>query len=234
MRIEEMTAEAWASAVKEDPVVIVPWGAVEAHGRHLQLGSDTYQPQFVADGVAARMHNVLVAPAVPYGNHSSTKNMPGTICLGFDTVRSLAEDILDSLIAHGARRFAVISGHAGNAHLAALNEACRNVVSRHDVKILCFSDYYIAAKHPECQKLKDDGHAGMLETSRILGIRPDLVSDERPRGEFLSQGYLVVRDASICFPDWMEGDSSASSPGFGKMINDFVIDEVIRMIENDL
>jgi len=44
MRIEEMTSIEFAEAVERDPVVILPIGATEAHGPHLPLGTDAFQP----------------------------------------------------------------------------------------------------------------------------------------------------------------------------------------------
>ena len=35
MRIEEMTSKEFADAVKRDPIVFLPMGAIEAHGIHL-------------------------------------------------------------------------------------------------------------------------------------------------------------------------------------------------------
>ena len=52
MRIEEMTRDEFVAAVAKRPVVIVPFGACEAHGPHLPLGTDSYQPEALADEVA--------------------------------------------------------------------------------------------------------------------------------------------------------------------------------------
>jgi len=234
MRIEEMTAEDWKDVVGNDPVIILPWGATEAHASHLPLSSDTLQPQYIADRIAESLDNVLVAPAVPYGNHSSTKNMPGTISLTFDNLRALAVNILEEFIRQGAKRFVVISGHAGSAHLTALSEACKTVVQRNDAKIMFFTDYDIAERHPGCADLEGDGHAGMLETSRVMAISPDLVREDRPVGRYVSQGYMIVRDASICFPVGMAGDTARASAEFGQEVNGYIVDAVIEMIENDL
>src|SRR6266446_2755246 len=66
MRLDEMTSEEFAAIAKKDPVVILPVGALEEHGRHLPLGADVIQPLHVVDEVARRT-NAYVAPAIPYG-----------------------------------------------------------------------------------------------------------------------------------------------------------------------
>lgn len=231
MRIDEMTTEDFHQAVMNNVTVILPLGATEAHGPHLPLGTDTFQPEHIAEEVAKIADNVLIAPVMPYGQHSSTKNMAGTIGISFDTLRAFVTDVLNSLADGGVKRMVVISGHAGTSHICAIMEACRAVVMKRDVRIAFFSDYDIASKKIE---IGNDGHGGMVETSRIMDIRPDLVRDPRPVGRYKSHGYLVLRDGSACFPEGMAGDTRDSSPEFGKEINDYVVKAVSEIIRKDL
>jgi creatinine amidohydrolase len=231
MRIDEMTTDSFRRAVMDGATVILPMGATEAHGPHLPLGTDTFQPEYIAEEVARINDNVLVAPTMPYGQHSSTKNMAGTIGVSFDTLRSFVTDVLNSLVRGGVKRMVVISGHAGTSHMCAITEACRAVVEKEDVRIAFFSDYDIASKLIE---IENDGHGGMVETSRIIDIRPDLVRSSRPVGEYKSHGYIVLRDGSACFPEGMAGDTRNSSQSFGKEINDYVVKAVSEIIRKDL
>lgn len=229
--MDEMTTDEFREAVGRDPVVILPLGATEAHGPHLPLGTDTFQPVHVAEAVAGMMPGIIVAPAMPYGQHSSTKDMPGTLGISFDTLRSFVTDVLESLIDGGIKRIVVMSGHAGASHMCAVTEACRSVVKRKDAKIVFFSDYEIAY---EKMVADGDGHGGMLETSRIMDIEPDLVRKARPVGEYKGRGYLVLKDASECLPSGMAGDTSLSSARFGKEVNDYIAERVSEIIRRDL
>ena len=233
MRIDEITTKEFREAMASDPVIIIPLGATEAHGVHLPLGTDTYQPEYIAMEVAKKMSNILVAPTMPYGQHSSTKNMAGTISLTFDTLRAFIKDILSSLVANGAKKIMIISGHAGTSHMCAVTEGCREIVAENNVQVVFLSDFFIAEEHDKCKSLKNDGHAGMLETSRMMSIRPDLVNDLRPIGKYKEHGYLVLKDGSQCFPNGMAGDTTNSSAEFGNEINRFIIDSIIRMIRID-
>ncbi|TLZ97373.1 MAG: creatininase family protein, partial [Methanobacteriota archaeon] len=58
-----MTSEEFDSISREDPVVILPIGALEEHGRHLPLGADMIQPLHVLDEVARRS-GAFVAPPI--------------------------------------------------------------------------------------------------------------------------------------------------------------------------
>jgi len=233
MRIDEMTTKEFHEAMSLDPVIIIPLGATEAHGIHLPLGTDTYQPEYIAMEVAKKMNNILVAPTMPYGQHSSTKNMAGTISLTFDTLRAFIKDVLSSFIANGAKKIMIISGHAGTSHMCAITEGCREIVAEKNVQVMFFSDFFIAEEYEKCKSLKNDGHAGMLETSRMMNIKPDLVKDLRPIGKYKEHGYLVLKDGSQCFPNGMAGDTTNSSAEFGNEINKFIIDSIIRMIRSD-
>jgi creatinine amidohydrolase len=233
MRIDRITSDEFRKAVLKDPLLIFPIGATEAHGTHLPLGTDTFQPEHIADAMAERMGNVLIAPALPYGNHSSLKGVAGTINVTFDSLRSVVLDILDSLIGHGISRILVISGHAGTSHMAAITEACRSIVSKHDVKIMFVSDYEIAGT---CEEFRydHDGHGGMVETSRMLAISPDAVRKKRPKGRFVSAGSMVLKDASSCIPDGIIGNAKDASAELGRRMNNYIVDTLIRMAERDL
>jgi creatinine amidohydrolase len=229
--MDRITTNDFEKIVAKKPLLILPMGATEAHGVHLPLGTDTFQAEFVANAIAEKIGNVLVAPTLPYGNHSSLKDIPGTINISFDTLRSIVMDILESFIDHGIKRILVISGHAGTSHMAAITEACRDIVSEYNVKLMFISDYYIGASE---FRYDGDGHGGMLETSRILSIYPDTVKKERPKGKFVHANGMILRDASSCIPDGIVGDTREASAEIGKKMNDHIVDTLIRMIERDL
>ncbi len=232
--MNEMTRDDFSKELSNDPLVIVPWGACEAHGPHLPLSADSIQPEYVAKEISKRIDDVIIAPTVNYALHSSTKNMSGTLSLTFDTVRSIAHDITMSLYRQGIRRIMIIAGHAGSGHLTAISEGCKRTVGETDAKIVFFSDWYVSENCPSLQEIEHDGHAGCAETSRIMAIRPDLVRNtEIETGNFI-QTYLIFKNGSRCFPQGYEGNVSKATPELGNVINDYIVEEVIRMINDDL
>lgn len=234
MRIEEMTSAEFAEAVEGDPVVILPIGATEAHGPHLPLGTDAFQPEAIADVVAERV-NGLVAPAIKYGQHSSTRNLPGTIGVTSSTLRALIIDILESLHRNGIRKIVIISGHSGSVHMAMIKDACEDVVRRYQMNVIFLADYDLGKSvQEEIGAGPGDGHGGMMETSRIMAIRPDLVPRNRTRGEFVSAGYSVVSDPERCYPQGFVGDASKANLQAGKRLNDYIADALTDLIRKDL
>lgn len=234
IRMEDMTTAGFRRAVDEGRLFILPIGATEAHGRHLPLGTDTFQPQWVADELSERI-DAVVAPAVPYGNHSSTRAMPGTVGLRFDTLRSLITDILGSLVEDGVRRILVISGHAGGAHLTAVKEACKDIVSRSDAKVMMLTDFDLALEFGKENGVDPaDGHGGLMETARVMAIRPETVREDRSPGTFIDPGYMVLPDPENCFPQGMAGDPRKATPDLGRRMNLYIVDRLAAMIEKDM
>src|SRR6267378_8278568 len=181
VRLDEMTSEDFAAVLRQDPVVIVPIGALEEHGRHLPLGSDMIQPLHVVDEVARRT-GAFLAPPIPYGVCTTTRPFPGTVSVSVDSLKAFVGDILDDFVRNGVKRVLVVSGHAGREHMMALRAAAHEVVDRGTgLKATVLSDYDLiyASKGilPE-----GDGHAGAGETSRILTASPDLVKGRAPAG----------------------------------------------------
>jgi len=232
MRIDEMSSASFAKAVKDDPIVFLPIGAIEAHGPHLPLGTDTFQPEFVVNQVSERLGG-LIAPTINYGQHSSTRNFPGTIDITFDTLRSLVVDVLAALHRNGIRKVVVISGHLGSVHRAAIKLACEHW-ARHGMKLMMLSDYELAylKKQDVCEGLPD-GHGGIVETSRILDIRPDLVSEERTAGEFVDMDFMVRADAERCLPQGFGGDARKASKEKGRLVNQFVVDTLTDLVRKN-
>jgi creatinine amidohydrolase len=234
LRIEEMTSNEFAEAVERDPVVILPIGATEAHGPHLPLGTDSFQPEAIADTVAQKV-NGLVAPAIKYGQHSSTRNLPGTIGITSSTLRAIIVDVLESLHRNGIRKIVIISGHSGSIHMAMVKDACEDVVRRYQMDVIFLADYDIG-KHVQEEIGADpgDGHGGMMETSRIMAIRPDLVPKNRTKGEFVSAGYAVVSDPERCYPQGFVGNAAKANAQAGKRLNDYITDALTDLIRKDM
>jgi creatinine amidohydrolase len=224
-----MTSEDFAAMVPTDPIVILPVGALEEHGRHLPLGADLIQPLHVLDEVARRT-GAHIAPPIPYGVCTTSRPFPGTVGVSVDALKAFVGDVLADFTRNGVRRIMIVSGHAGREHMMALRAAAQEVVDRGSgLKATVLSDYDIiyASKGilPE-----GDGHAGAGETSRILTARPDLVKGTSPPGKNEIPPYAVVEDPRKYWSG-VTGDPSKASKGLGKKLDDLVIEELVKLVE---
>ena len=147
-----------------NPLVILPIGALEAHGPHLPLGADQIQAEATALALADRVDG-LVAPTVAYGSAPGARRFPGTVSLSMAELETHVAGILGELARSGVRRILVLSGHAERGHMAALREAADVAMRAHPgSRIVVLSDYDFVYELRGKESPPTDGHAGLLET----------------------------------------------------------------------
>ncbi len=212
-----------------DTVVILPIGVVEEHGAHLPLSTDSLQSEYIAEALATEL-DALLMPPIRYGICNSTRNFPGTISLSFNTFRALIQEILEELCRHNVSNIVILSGHAGRIHMAALRVAADRVLEKFNVKMMILSDYDIIYKYAGKEFPEWDGHAGSVETSRIMAIRPELVKGRGERSKPNFPQYRILRHPEKCFPSGVMGDPTTASAEKGEKWNKLVVDELKKLI----
>jgi creatinine amidohydrolase len=234
---DELSMKEAETRAKAGSVVIFPIGSVEEHGDHLPLCTDSLQPEFVALEVAKKT-GCLVAPPLRYGVCNSARGFPGTVSISFDALHKMARDILEEFIRNRFTRILVLSGHAGQAHMAALRLAAQEVVWQHEEanpkkrpRIMVCSDYDFAYELKGKYFSEKDGHAGTIETSRVMAIKPELIKARGAKSFPEFPRFEIVADPERYFPTGVIGDPTAASPEKGRMINKYVVREVVKLVE---
>lgn len=176
MFIEKITMYELKRRIKKSRTIIIPFGSVEEHGPHLPLSTDTIQIMEILK-IVDREVDVFIAPPIHYGVCRSTEQHTGTIGISPNTLRLLAQDILESFRNQGFKLFFLISGHAGKLHLYSLIEACENFVKKYyDIRVFVYSELDLIKDNLEgIIETPYDSHAGEIETSRMLYIDKNLV-----------------------------------------------------------
>ena len=234
--LDELSTKEAAAAAKKGTVIIFPVGSVEEHGAHLPLCTDSIQPEYVALE-AAKLTGCLVAPPFRHGICNAGRNFPGTISIGFETLRLVARDVLAELVRHGFNRIIVLSGHAGSSHMVALRLAAQEVVkhqspvSARKTRIMVLSDFDFALETENLGFPESDGHAGALETSRVMAIRPDLVKCKGKAGAMTAPRFEVLTDPERYFVGGVNGDPTLASEAKGKAVNTYVVEQVAKLVE---
>jgi len=210
---------------------------VRCHGRHLPLCTDSLQAEYIAIEVAKKT-GCLVAPPFRQGICNAGHNFPGTISIGFDTLFALARDVLSELARNGFHSIIVLTGHAGSSQITALKLAAQEVVKRKQdtckekTRIMVLSDYDFAYELKE--KLgfnKNDGHAGAIETSRVMAIRPDLIKAEGEASFPRMPRFEVVADPEKYFPSGVIGDPTQATQTKGQEINEYIIEQLTKLVD---
>lgn len=233
---DELSSKEAAQAAKDGTIVIWPLGSVEAHSDHLPLCTDSIQSEYIAVEVAKKT-GCIVAPPFRFGICNATRNFKGTLTIQYDTLYRVAHDVLSELVRSGFYRIIVMSGHAGNSHMVALRLAAQDIVisseerlGRGKVRIMVLSDFDFADELiPECAA-KGDGHAGTIETARVMAINPDLVKAKGKADVWHLPRFEVIAHAEECIPSATNGDPTAATAEKGQKINQYIIEQVTKLV----
>ena len=195
--LAQLTWEEVRDLDREHTVVVLPVGAIEAHGPHLPLDTDvviaTTMARAGARKLAAHGRFVLILPALAYTAAPFGSTFHGTLSISGGAVTTIILDLARSLSHQGFRLLAVANAHLDPAHLTALHDAVQR--GRADGLLpIVFPDL---TRRPWASRLGDEFksgacHAGQFETSIVLRERADAVRDEvrqslAPNPQSLSQ-----------------------------------------------
>jgi creatinine amidohydrolase len=199
IHLENLSWPAVDSLDRARTLLLLPVSPIEEHGPHLPLGVDVWDAEYFSTSLAARYclehpdWNVAVLPSLVLGSNAFTA--PGTICVRPTAMRDVIYDTGASLARHGFRYLFLASGHGALGHLIALEEAAHAVERRYGMKMVSLSSTLIpevlsgrlwhcveerlgrALTDSERAMLKGDTHGGLLETSFMLKLRPELVGE---------------------------------------------------------
>ncbi len=154
-------------------VAILPWGATEAHNYHLPFGTDNIETDAIAVEAAriawAAGAGVIVLPTFPLGVNTQQLDIKLTLNLNPSTQALVLEDLARGLADQGIPKLLILNGHGGNDFRQMIREL------QVDVEIfLCTLNWYTL--FPWHEHFDEPGdHAGELETSLMLYLKPELV-----------------------------------------------------------
>jgi creatinine amidohydrolase len=232
-----------SSILQRGPVdVILPFGALEQHGPHLPLSTDSVIADALAREVARRAASLLVAPCLPIGASSHHASFYGTISLSGGTLVAFARDAVASLLTQGFRFVFLISGHAGN--MPYMSEAVSSLPDEARMRVAAFVDWAAQRKALHDWAGNELGlppeqvgsHAGHFETSIMLHLAPERVDMQAAPAGFIgpieeatstlaSAGMRALSSVGVV------GDARGATGSAGKeyfevlvnMLHDFIV-----------
>ncbi|MBI4280324.1 MAG: creatininase family protein [Armatimonadetes bacterium] len=239
--IERMTWEEIKHAIATGKRrVVVMIGAMEQHGPHLPIGTDTMLGYAIGERLARALGDALVAPVIPVGYSIGHINFPGTISIPEDLLQALIREWCRCLAHHGFTEIILAPSHGGNYRalrevVPSLQEELKGrarIVAFTDIEpwIAFYRDFSIAqGKDPA----RVGVHAAQGETSMMLAADPELVHMERAVEGFLGDASARWRNK---VPDPMEtvsptgilGDARGSTAEFGEAMLRVKIEKMRR------
>jgi creatinine amidohydrolase len=232
MRWEELTSAEIGALDRDRAVVILPLGAVEQHGSHMPLGTDSLIAHTVSLAAAQSAGNTVVMPPPWYGFSPHHMRFPGSITLRVETLMALVEDVVGSLVRHDFRRILIVNGHGGN--IGAIDVLAAKLGHAHYAAARIAALTYFSLAREAIAKLRKSkpggmGHACEFETSMMQHIRPELVKIDRaetcypdPGSRYLTtdllgnQAIRLYHDFGDLSPSGTLGDPAFASPEAGR------------------
>ncbi len=216
---------AWPAVDAERWLLALPLGATEQHGPHLPIGTDTIVAAALADRLADRRGDVVVAPALPYGSSGEHAGFPGTLSLGQDALELAVVELVRSADAFAG--VILVSGHGGNAGPLARAAARLGGEGR---RVLAWAPGASASRAP------GDAHAGHTETSMLLALDPDRVATDRlaagatqPLGDLMPA--LRGGGVAAVSPSGILGDPREASAEAGAAVLDALVADLVAAVD---
>ncbi len=210
---------------RRPPTLLVPVGSCEQHGPHLPIGTDTIVAEAIAREVAGRRDDCVVAPALAITASGEHQGFPGTLSIGTDAMITVLVELVRS--AGWADRVVLVNGHGGNAE--AMQRAAEVFEHEQPPVTVWWPD--IAGAKPAASA--GDLHAGHIETSLLLALRPDLVRVDaaEPGTDGVTIGDLVRHGVRAVSPNGVLGDPTGATADEGRRLFSALADQLAAALD---
>ena len=172
-------------------VVVLPWGATEAHNYHLPYATDNIQSDYVATEAASKAWaqgaKVVVLPCIPFGVNTGQLDITLDINMSPSTQLAILRDIVQVLARQGIPKLVILNGHGGND----FRQILRELQAEFPTVFLSTLNWFKAADRNQYFSAPGD-HADELETSVMLHIAPDLVRPLNEAGDGAAKRFRIA------------------------------------------
>jgi len=222
--------------------VVVAFGAVEQHGHHLPLGTDSFFGDELSRRLADRF-DAFRAPTVRIGCSRHHLAFPGTMSMEEETFAGVVGDLVRGWARHGFRRMVLLPTHGGN--FAPLGAALERLEPQDGVRVIGITDLGLLVNATlglgaELGVPASEGgiHGGEWETSMMLALKPELVEMDRAvpgyTGDlesgiqrFLAEGVDALTDTGVV------GDPRNASAEHGVLYMDRLLELAVELVERE-
>jgi len=236
-----------AQLAAEDPnaTAVLNVGAVEQHGPHLPVMTDTLNGMEVLGAALARLPAEVVVLALPptnLGKSEEHRDFPGTLSYRADTLRMVLLDIATSVARSGFNKLLLFGTHGGN--VGAIDDYFRDLRIETGMRIFKIHSGSLG-NVPGLIGPAEAAvamHAGDSETSMVRYLAPELVQMER------AEGYLYAPNPDIGYsfkgnevieawvtpdlsPTGAIGNPHLSSPDKGRIQFDAMVSRLAELLE---
>ena len=155
-------------------LVVLPWGATEAHNYHLPYATDNIQAERIAEEAAKiawdKGAKVIVLPAIPFGVNTGQADIKLDINLNPSTQLAILRDIVQVLRRQSMYKLLILNGHGGNDFKPMIRELGLEFPDM----FICLCNWFQFKGKMNFFEHPGD-HADEMETSLMLYLAPGFV-----------------------------------------------------------
>jgi len=153
------------------PIAYLPWGALEWHSYHAPIGLDGIKANGLCEALAQETGGVVLPPVyVGTDTIKPCKGFHHTLDHSTEIVTKLCLEFLTQLADEGFKVIVLITGHYGDGHVKAIEEAAQKFAQENpQIGLWAFPD------SEPLEGFFPKNHAARGETSFQLLFKPELV-----------------------------------------------------------
>jgi creatinine amidohydrolase len=196
-------------------LLVLPTAAIEQHGHHLPLATDTLINNLLLGKALERVPAdlpIYALPPVCYGKSNEHIGFPGTLSLSAQTFLAVVRDLGVSIAAAGFRKVVLYNTHGGNSSLVdVLARDLRAEFGLHAFSLFGSGGMSFDGVSP--QERTYGFHAGEIETAFLLHAAPELVHSDKYTSNYIArvdQPELLKPEGSSANFAWLTKDIAPS------------------------
>jgi len=239
---KDYRAPEWKTIDPMKTIAILPTAAIEQHGPHLPVGTDTIINEGLLDLLRARCPDDLdlrILPTQAVGKSNEHLWAPGTLTLTAPTALAVWTEIGLSVARAGVRKLVILNSHGGNVDLISIVGRELRVRAGMYVVKLGWGAHGLPEGLYSPQETTFGIHGGDVETSLLLAFRPDTV-DMSQAQDFRSSaetaaispigGISAAWIASDLNPAGVVGEAHLGTAEKGRLTAEKMVADVIGLL----
>jgi creatinine amidohydrolase len=245
----DLTTNSFGSMDPNLTVAILPVAAIEQHGPHLPLNTDAE----ICEGLVKRVVNntndrlqIIALPLMQIGESSEHQDFPGTLGVNAEQLISLWTTLGKQVFKAGMRKLLILNTHGGQ--LSIVDIVAQRLRAENEMLVVSVSSFRLGVPDGlfDRKEIEDGIHAGEIETSMMLYLKPDKVrmdqaEDFKSASPVMQKKYRHLALGGMARIAWQAqdlnvkgavGQASKADPKRGGILVQHLVDGILEVLDD--